>query len=290
MSLRNVTLTAVAALSFGMAAHAQTTTITVPLTEPGAAAPAPAGPGTTVTVTDGAQTVTTTPSAPAPAAVEPATPPAVTTTAPVADAVTLSTMHAAKGLEWDGVAVVGVREGLMPFVLSQEEPALSEERRLLHVAFTRARRALRVSWATANGNRSANRSRFLTGLTAEGTQSLTTSTTRKKRGSLRSRSCSVCGEQLHSAVERKLSRHEDCEATHDEQLMDALKKWRKATAESASVPAFVVFTDATLQAVAEAEPTTRAQLLKLPGIGTVKVDRYGEDCLKVVADHVAKRA
>lgn len=91
MSLRNVTLTAVAALSFGMAAHAQTTTITVPLTEPGATAPAPAGPGTTVTVTDGAQTVTTTPSAPAPAAVEPATPPAVTTTAPVADAAPAAT-------------------------------------------------------------------------------------------------------------------------------------------------------------------------------------------------------
>ena len=48
MSLRNVTLTAVAALSFGMAAHAQTTTITVPLTEPGAAAPAGAPAGTWV--------------------------------------------------------------------------------------------------------------------------------------------------------------------------------------------------------------------------------------------------
>ena len=86
-----------------------------------------------------------------------------------------------------------------------------------------------------------------------------------------------------------MSRHEDCEATHDEVLMQALKRWRKDTADTASVPAFVVFTDATLQAVAEAEPTTRQQLLKLPGIGTVKVDKYGEDCLKVVAEHVAAR-
>lgn len=46
MSLRNVTLTAVAALSLGMAANAQTT-MTVPLNEPGTEAPAPSGPGTT---------------------------------------------------------------------------------------------------------------------------------------------------------------------------------------------------------------------------------------------------
>ncbi len=209
--------------------------------------------------------------------------------APVADAVTLSTMHAAKGLEWDGVAVVGVREGLMPFVLSQEEPALSEERRLLHVAFTRARARLRVSWATANGNRTANRSRFLAGLTLEGVQPEASSSGRRQRGSLRSRSCSVCGQQLHSAAERKMSRHEDCEATHDEALMQALKRWRKETADTASVPAFVVFTDATLQAVAEAEPTTRGQLLKIAGIGTVKVDRYGQECLRVVADYIAAR-
>lgn len=210
-------------------------------------------------------------------------------TAPIADAVTLSTMHAAKGLEWDGVAVVGVREGLMPFVLSQEEPALSEERRLLHVAFTRARNRLRVSWATANGNRAANRSRFLSGLTREGGHPSASPSKRKERGSLRSRSCSVCGQQLHSAAERKMSRHEDCEATHDEALMQALRRWRKETADTASVPAFVVFTDATLQAVAEAEPTTRAQLLKIAGIGTVKVDRYGQECLNVVAQHIAAR-
>ncbi len=210
--------------------------------------------------------------------------------APVADAVTLSTMHAAKGLEWDGVAVVGVREGLMPFALAQEEPALSEERRLLHVAFTRARLMLRVSWATANGNRSASRSRFLAGLTTEGHKSATPSSSRRQRGTLRSRSCSVCGEQLHTATERKLSRHSDCRANYDEDLMLLLKRWRKETAERSSVPAFVVFTDATLQAVAEAEPTSRQQLLKLPGIGAVKVDRYGDECLRVIADHVAERS
>ena len=78
-------------------------------------------------------------------------------------------------------------------------------------------------------------------------------------------------------------------ASSAEALLAALKKWRKDTAEKASVPAFVVFTDATLQAVAEAEPATRQELLKLSGIGTVKVERYGQDCLQVIAEHVASR-
>lgn len=92
MSLRNVTLTAVAALSLGMAAKAQTTTITVPMSEPGTAAPAPTGPGTTVTVTDGQQRVETTGGAPAvtvePAATPAADAPAAASTAPAADATT----------------------------------------------------------------------------------------------------------------------------------------------------------------------------------------------------------
>ncbi|HHW33893.1 MAG TPA: DUF4115 domain-containing protein, partial [Paracoccus solventivorans] len=70
MSLRNVTLTAVAALSLGMAANAQsTTTVTVPLNEPGTQAPVPTGPGTTVTrLPDGSSTVETTGATPEPQA------------------------------------------------------------------------------------------------------------------------------------------------------------------------------------------------------------------------------
>ncbi|AQX14793.1 hypothetical protein BCR15_02275 [Tessaracoccus lapidicaptus] len=200
---------------------------------------------------------------------------------PVADAVTLATLHAAKGLEWESVAIVGVREGLVPFVLSQEEPALSEERRLLYVGFTRARRDLRVTWAAGRG--SATRSRFIADqVTGEATVGRAP---RQRSGSVRSRTCRVCGNQLHTAAERKLSRHETCEVTFDEALFDALRGWRKATADEASVPAFVVFTDATLQAIAEAAPTTAAALLKLPGIGRVKVDRYGDQVLEVVRGH-----
>lgn len=199
---------------------------------------------------------------------------------PVAEAVTLATLHGAKGLEWDAVAIVGAREGLIPFVLSQEEPALSEERRLLYVGFTRAKRELRVTWAAGRG--SATRSRFIAGLVPG--EPAAGRAPRQRGGSVRSRTCRVCGGQLHTAAERKLSRHTDCTVSYDEGLFDALRAWRKQVADSAALPAFVVFTDATLQAIAEAAPTSERDLLRLPGIGRVKVERYGEGVLSVVRD------
>ena len=90
---------------------------------------------------------------------------------------------------------------------------------------------------------------------------------------------------MHTAAERKLSRHEDCEVTYDEALFEALRAWRKAEADGASVPAFVVFTDATLLAIAEAVPTSEQDLLRLPGIGQSKVKKYGGGVLGVIEEH-----
>jgi DNA helicase-2/ATP-dependent DNA helicase PcrA len=66
---------------------------------------------------------------------------------PAIDAVTLSTVHAAKGLEWDTVFVIGLSEGLFPLAYATSEAALAEERRLTYVAVTRAERSLTMSWA-----------------------------------------------------------------------------------------------------------------------------------------------
>jgi DNA helicase-2/ATP-dependent DNA helicase PcrA len=84
--------------------------------------------------------------------------------APVAAAVTLATMHAAKGLEWDAVLIPGLVEGIMPIVHARTAEAIEEERRLLYVAVTRARVRLALSWAparTPGAEASRQRSRFL---------------------------------------------------------------------------------------------------------------------------------
>src|SRR5579863_6478603 len=87
--------------------------------------------------------------------------------APAARGVTLASMHAAKGLEWDAVFLPGLVEGLMPIVHAKTAEALEEERRLLYVAVTRARQHLYLSWSPArtpgSRNRGAGRqrSRFL---------------------------------------------------------------------------------------------------------------------------------
>jgi len=87
--------------------------------------------------------------------------------APVAAAVTLATMHAAKGLEWDAVLVPGLTEGIMPIVHARTAEAIEEERRLLYVAVTRARVHLALSWAparTPGAESTRQRSRFLAAL------------------------------------------------------------------------------------------------------------------------------
>lgn len=83
---------------------------------------------------------------------------------PTLAAVTLATIHSAKGLEWDSVHLVGLSEGLLPISYARDDVSVEEERRLLYVGITRARRRLALSWARSSGGRVRQPSRFLTAL------------------------------------------------------------------------------------------------------------------------------
>ena len=218
--------------------------------------------------------------------------------APVVDGVTLASLHSAKGLEWDAVHLVGLTEGLLPITYAETDEQLEEERRLLYVGVTRARETLNLSWALARapGGRASRRpSRFLDSLreakaamvdagaggvvrrgSGRGPQEQGKS---KRTGPVR---CRVCGKALIEAVDRKLGRCADCPSDLDQALFQQLRDWRADQAREQSVPAYVVFTDATLTAIAEIRPTNRSGLSKIPGVGTTKLDRYADQVLAIL--------
>ncbi len=204
--------------------------------------------------------------------------------APVADGVTLATLHTAKGLEWDAVFVCGVQDGSLPITFAQTPAEIEEERRLLYVGLTRARLHLAVSWAAARnpgGRQSRRPSRFLDGMLPDSVTRSTGPTKKSKaRGAAR---CSSCDRPLSTAGERKVGRCGDCPATYDEALYDQLKAWRLERAGDDNVPAYVVFTDKTLEAIAERLPSSREELLRISGIGAKKVETYGDEVLAIVS-------
>ncbi|MFC8304424.1 ATP-dependent DNA helicase UvrD2 [Specibacter sp. NPDC057265] len=210
--------------------------------------------------------------------------------APTVQGVTLASLHSAKGLEWDAVFLVGLSEGLMPISFADTPETVDEERRLLYVGITRAREILSFSWSTARtpGGR-ANRkpSRFLDGLRPASVGGAPTgprlASTRSSRKASGPSVCRVCGKILNTGAERKLGRCPECPAGYDEAVFEQLRQWRLGIAASTSVPAFVVFTDATLMAIAEAEPQDLDALAALPGVGPSKLERYGAAVLEIVA-------
>ncbi|MEN3345260.1 MAG: ATP-dependent helicase UvrD/PcrA [Arthrobacter sp.] len=209
--------------------------------------------------------------------------------APTVQGVTLASLHAAKGLEWDAVFLVGLSEGLMPISFADTPEAVDEERRLLYVGITRAREHLFLSWSTARtpGGR-ANRkpSRFLDGLRPDSvaSSSIRGNGPAPRRKAAVPASCRVCGTMLSGGAERKVGRCSQCPPSYEEQTFDALRQWRKEVALAADVPAFVVFTDATLTAIAEARPESLEQLAGLAGVGPSKLEKYGEAVLAVLVE------
>jgi DNA helicase-2/ATP-dependent DNA helicase PcrA len=212
--------------------------------------------------------------------------------APVLAGVTLSSLHSAKGLEWDAVCVVGLVEGMLPTAYAKSPEALEEERRLLYVGVTRARQWLWLSYAGARapGGRQRRPCRFLPALDPDRPFRLAGAGPgrRPKRDADGTRrrvlvSCRVCGAALLSGGDRKLGRCAGCPSDLDEDLLVRLREWRLRVAGEQNVPAFVVFTDATLTALAERRPASTEELAAIAGIGPRKLGLYGPDVLAIVA-------
>jgi DNA helicase-2/ATP-dependent DNA helicase PcrA len=169
--------------------------------------------------------------------------------------------------------------------------AIEEERRLLYVGLTRARTQLFLSWSGARtpGARATRRvSRFLApaaGILGQGARSEARSSGSKRPSPKVARlaHCRGCGAELVTAAQRKTGRCDDCPPTYDEATFERLRAWRLAVARDASVPAYVVFTDATLTAIAEGTPSDEGALSVISGVGARKLEQYGADILAILA-------
>ena len=165
--------------------------------------------------------------------------------------VNLLTYHRAKGLEFDAVFLPRLLDGELPFRSGRAQADPDEERRLLYVGITRARRYLFLTWAT---DAKTKPSPFLDELGAW------TPPAPKRAASARVRLPKAGGP-----------------------VLDRLKAWRKSRAKADGVPAYVIFHDATLEEIAELLPKDWADLAAISGVGPTKLERYGDEVLAVVA-------
>ncbi len=175
-----------------------------------------------------------------------------------ADGVNLLTYHRAKGLEWDAVYLPALDEGTLPIRQAKVEAEIAEERRLLYVGITRARRYLAIS------SSSRKPSRFLAALDP-GRAGAKPVVARREAGVRVLPGAPIAGA-----------------ATSDDALLDALRRWRRERSTADGVPAYVVFHDTTLAEIADVRPRSLPALRRVRGMGPTKLERYGEEILAVI--------
>jgi DNA helicase-2/ATP-dependent DNA helicase PcrA len=154
----------------------------------------------------------------------------------------LLTLHKAKGLEFDTVFLPRLEEKELPSRQARTPAEIDEERRLLYVGMTRAKRVLWLSW-------SGKRSRFLLELGFAAVPPAAAAPRAKREWS--------------PTAER-------------------LRAWRLERAREDGVPPYVVFHDAVLHAIAAAEPKSLGDLAQIAGVGPAKLERYGTDVLALL--------
>ncbi|HJV09426.1 MAG TPA: ATP-dependent DNA helicase UvrD2, partial [Acidimicrobiales bacterium] len=174
-------------------------------------------------------------------------------------AVHLSTVHKVKGREWPNVIVFGASADLFPHRLADD---VEEERRVFHVAITRASRQVVVL-----GDEAAP-SPFIAEL--EGTA---------ERPYVRAGGAGAPAGKGGRGPKDPGARLGN---NDDDPVFQSLRDWRTGIARRDKVPPYVVMSDAHLKGIAERRPATLGELAACPGIGPLKLERYGEDILAVI--------
>lgn len=180
--------------------------------------------------------------------------------------VQLMTYHRSKGLEFEAVFLPRLEDRELPFALSTSPEDIAEERRLLYVGITRAKRHLSLSYAQFREGERRTRpkpSPFLAEVIP------------RDRGN-----------SPAPALPRPAGARAPAPGVppEDQALFDALKAWRGRAAREAELPAYVIFHDATLSAIAAARPGSQSELRTIPGVGPLKMQRYGEIVLSLIAE------
>jgi DNA helicase-2/ATP-dependent DNA helicase PcrA len=165
--------------------------------------------------------------------------------------VNLLTYHRAKGLEFDAVFLPRLVDGELPFRSGRAKADPQEERRLLYVGITRARRYLFLTWAS---DRKTRPSPFLEEL----------------------------GISRRPTPSNAPARGAPVTSTADGPLLQRLKEWRRKRAQADGVPAYVVFHDRTLAEIADRNVKDRSDLAGIPGVGPAKLERYADEILAIV--------
>ncbi|MGH9206449.1 MAG: HRDC domain-containing protein, partial [Acidimicrobiales bacterium] len=188
-----------------------------------------------------------------------------------------------KGLEWQVVFLAGLERGLVPIGHAASPADEAEERRLLYVAMTRARVDLHCSWAERRtfGARTLHRrsSPYMDAIKTA-CQALSDGLVSADIGHLvEARARLAPAKSLHRSMRPADALAEDA----DPEILRVLREWRSSTARASGVPAYVIFHDTTLAALATAKPSSHQELLSLPGMGPVKAARYGDTIISLVS-------